>query len=83
MIEKAVIDRIVDGKTAVILVGENELQYEYPADKLPQGAKEGSWLKVEIEDKEIIHISLDQQETDLNRKRIKSKMDKLRKRGRS
>lgn len=82
MIEKAVIDRIVDGKTAVILVGENEIQYEYPANKLPEGAKEGSWLRVEVEEDEITTIELDQQETNIVSDRIQSKMDKLRKRGR-
>jgi len=36
-IEKAVIGRIVDGKTAVTLVGEDERQHHYRADGLPEG----------------------------------------------
>lgn len=82
MIEKAVIDRIVDGRIAVIIVGEQETQYEYPAIKLPEGAREGSWLKVTMGDGLITDITLDQQETDKVYYRIQSKMDKLRSRGR-
>ncbi|MDX9803868.1 MAG: DUF3006 domain-containing protein [Dehalococcoidales bacterium] len=83
MIEKAVIDRIEDGKTAVMLVGEKEIQYEYSADKLPEGANEGSWVKLTIEDGEITGIELDEHETAVMKNRIQSKMDMLRKRGRN
>ena len=82
MFEKAVIDRIVDGQTAVIIVGAGETQHHYPADKLPEGAKEGSWLKVQIESGEITSVEINNQETDLVRKRIQSKMERLRARGR-
>ena len=77
--EKAVIDRIVDGKTAVILVGNKE--YNYPASKLPKGAQEGVWVFITINEGRIIAVSVDQKETEEVRRRIRSKMDKLRKRG--
>ena len=80
--EKAVVDRIVDGKTAVILVGEDERQHVYPADKLPEGAKEGTWLTVVVERGEIASMEVDQDETDAVRRRIQDKMDRLRARGR-
>lgn len=80
--EKAVIDRIVDGKTAVILVGEDERQHHYQADKLPKGAQEGTWLRVRVEDGEIVVIEVDQEETDMVRRRLQEKMDKLRARDR-
>ena len=48
-----------DGNTAVILVDEKEIQYEYPKDKFPQDAKEGSWVKLTIEGREITGIKLD------------------------
>lgn len=80
--EKAVIDRIVDGKTAVILVGEDERQHHYPADELPEGARDGTWLRVQVESGEIVAIEVDQEETDTVRRRIQEKMDKLRARGR-
>jgi len=80
--EKAVIDRIVDGKTAVILVGEDERQHHYPADKLPEGTREGTWLRVRVESGEIVSMEVDQEETDTVRRRIQEKMDKLRARDR-
>ena len=76
--EKAVVDRVVDGKTAVILVGEDERRHHVPADKLPGGAREGSWLRVRVEGGEIVVIDLDQEETDAVRKRIEEKLERLR-----
>ena len=80
--EQAVIDRIVDGKTAVILVGEDERQYHCPTDNLPEGAREGTWLRVQVEGGRIVAIEGDQEETDAVHRRIQEKMDKLRARGR-
>lgn len=80
--DKAVIDRIVDEKTAVILVGEDERQHHYPADKLPEGAREGTWLRVRVESGEIVFVEVDQEETDTTRRRLQEKMDKLRARDR-
>jgi len=79
--EKAVVDRIVDGRTAVILVGEDERQHHHPADELPEGAQEGTWLRVRVEGAKIVSMEVDQEETDIVRRRIKHKMDKLRTRG--
>ena len=80
--EKAVIDRIVDKKTAVILVGEDEQQHHYPADKLPEGALEGTWLRVRVESGKIVAMEVDEEETDMMRRRLQEKMDKLRARDR-
>ena len=80
--EKAVVDRIVDGRTAVILVGEDVRQHYYPADELPEGAREGTWLRVLIESGRIVAMEVDQEETDTARRRIQEKMAKLRARGR-
>ena len=80
--EKAVIDRIVDEKTAVILVGDDEQEHHCPVDKLPIGAREGTWLWVQVENGEIVSLEVDQEETDIVHRRILEKIDKLRKRGR-
>ena len=80
--EKAVVDRIVDGRTAVILVGEDERQHHYPADKLPEGVQEGTWLRVRVEGSEIVTVEVDAEETEAVRKRIQNKMNRLRARGR-
>lgn len=43
--EPAVIDRIVEG-VAVVLVGEDEEEFQVPESGLPEGAEEGSLLLV-------------------------------------
>lgn len=42
---RAVVDRIVEGH-AVLLVGPDEREHHLPAEELPDGAGEGSWLRV-------------------------------------
>ena len=80
--EKAVIDRIIDGKTAVILVGDDERQHHCRADALPEGAKEGTWLRVRVESGKIVSMEVDEGETDGVRSRIHKKLENLRARGR-
>lgn len=66
---KAVIDRIVDG-IAVILLDEDEHRIEMPSRLLPEGAREGSWLKVTFE--------LDQKGEIQQREKICNLLEKLR-----
>ncbi len=80
--EKAVIDRIVDGEIAVLIVGEEELQLEYPSKDLPSDAREGSWLTVSMDGEFIVSIEIDFKETEEVAQRIRSKMSQLRARGR-
>jgi len=80
--EKAVVDRIVDGQIAVILVGEDERQYHCPTDNLPEGAKEGTWLRVQVESGSVVVMEVDQEATETARRRIQEKVEKLRARGR-
>ena len=69
---KAVIDRF-EGEYAIVLFGEDEIKVDIPKVSLPEGSKEGSWLKVSFE--------LDLEETKSREDRIKSKLDKLKKKG--
>lgn len=78
--EKAVVDRIIDGKHVVLLVGNQELEKVIALDKLPDGVIEGSWLKVEFKGSDLVTIEVDQEETDKTKKRISSKIDMLRER---
>lgn len=70
---RAVIDRIEDGGTAVVLVGEDELKVELPASLLPEGAEEGSHLS--------IGIMLDEAARKEAEDRVKALQEKLEKRG--
>jgi len=69
---KAVIDRF-EGDYAVVLFGNDEIKVDIPKVLLPEGSKEGSWFKVSFE--------LDIEETKSREDRIKSKLDKLKKKG--
>lgn len=77
--EKAVVDRIVDGHTAVLLVGEDEREVLVPVEALPEGVGEGAWLRV-IGDPP--RFEWDPDETARARERIARKLELLRRRGR-
>lgn len=83
MDSKAVIDRIVDGQHAVLLVGDDEREIVIPIHLLPNGAREGDWVKVAFDGDDIKSIEIDQAETERVRERVRSKLDQLRKRKKS
>ena len=70
---RAVIDRIEDGGTAVLLVGEDEHKVELPASLLPEGAESGSHLS--------ITLALDEASRKEAEDRVKALQEKLEKRG--
>ena len=65
---KAVIDRIVEDY-AVVQVGDEEIKLDIPKKLLPEGAREGSWLKVTFE--------LDSEGTKKQEDKIKGLLEKL------
>lgn len=65
---KAVIDRF-EGDYAVVLFGNEETKVDIPKKLLPEGAKEGSWLKVSFE--------LDLEGSEKQKEKIQSLLDKL------
>jgi hypothetical protein len=83
MEEKAVVDRIVDGEHAVLLVGEAQAERVVPVSQLPSGAREGSWLRARFEGEVPIEAPLDPEETERARARIAGKLERLRRRGRA
>ena len=70
---RAVVDRIEDGGTAVLLVGEDEQKVELPASLLPEGAGSGSHLSVTV--------ALDEASRKEAEDRVKALQEKLEKRG--
>ncbi len=65
---KAVIDRF-EGDFAVVMVGDKEIKVDIPRSLLPKGAREGSWLKFNLE--------LDQEGTEKQKEKISKLLDKL------
>ena len=71
---RAVVDRIEDGGTAVLHVGEDEgTKVELPASLLPEGAEGGSHL--------LINVSLDEDSRKASEDRVRALQEKLEKRG--
>ena len=71
---RAVVDRIEDGGTAVLHVGDDEeTKVELPASLLPEGAEGGSHL--------VINVSLDETSRKESEDRIKALQERLEKRG--
>ena len=69
----AVIDRIVDGITAVLLLEEEKIQLNIPLVLLPAGSREGQWLFVQMEDGEFRSAKLDPGKTQNVKERISNK----------
>lgn len=80
--QSAVIDRIVDGKTAVLLVGEQQQKFYVPLRDLPPGCQEGFWLLVRLVEGKLGEAQIDQLKTEESQKRIRAKLESLRRRGR-
>jgi hypothetical protein len=71
---RAVVDRIEDGGTAVVLVGEDEsASVDLPASMLPAGVEGGSHL--------VITVKLDESARAAAEDRIKALQEKLERRG--
>lgn len=80
----AVIDRIVDGTRAVLIIGDPpEREQVIPRVQLPEGAAEGTWLRVRFEGDRLAEAEIDHDETAHSIARIREKMDYLRNRGRA
>lgn len=82
MVEKAVLDRVVDGAHAVLLVGDDETEAIVPVALLPDETKPGDWLQVTRDESgAIVALTPDPGETASMRQRIADKLAKLRQRG--
>lgn len=74
---KAVIDRF-EGEFAVLIVGEDEQHINVLRKLLPKQAREGSWLQVEIQNREVRSALIDEEETAKAEQRIAEKLARLR-----
>ncbi len=81
--EVAVLDRIVDGEHAVLIVGDPpEREVVVPADELPAEVRDGGWLRVELEGDRLHSATVDETATEEARERIREKLEALRAQGR-
>lgn len=76
----AVVDRIVDEETAVILVedgGDTVEQFDVPVGRLPEDAHEGGVLTVDIADGRITGINYDADRTHTRREDTAERLSRL------
>jgi hypothetical protein len=76
--DRAVIDRIVDGNTAVLLVGPGEREAHVPADALPDGVGDGTWLRIDPETDPVEVLGVDRELTDRRAADISTRMERIR-----
>jgi len=76
----AVVDRIVDGETAVVLVEDDEEvreQFDIAVEELPTEVDEGSVLEVKMADGEIAGITYLENETESRQQSAQERFDRL------
>lgn len=80
--ERAAVDRLVDGRWAVLLIGPEEREQVVELACLPPGVEAGQWLRVRLVDGELVELEKDEKATAEAAARIAEKMEQLRRRGR-
>jgi hypothetical protein len=68
--DAAVVDRIEDGRLAVLLVGEAEVELVVDVALLPEGTAEGDWLRV--------GFAADAERTAQRRSDLEDRMERIR-----
>ena len=81
MIEKAVVDRFEE-EYAILLIGDGSWKLDIARRLLPEGVKEGTWLKVDVEEGTLVTIEIDSEAGEQARARIQEKLARLRQRKR-
>lgn len=76
--EVGVVDRVVES-IAVVLVG-GEAEYQLPATSLPEGAGEGSWLRVRRDTSGLVVLGRDDAGEAEQRDRAQDRLAALRQR---
>lgn len=78
--DRAVIDRVVDGATAVLLVGPEETETTVPVAALPEGATEGVWVAVRVDADRVTVLEVDEELTRHRSEVIDQQMERIRQR---
>lgn len=76
--DRAVLDRVVDGTTAVLLVGPAEDELHLPVGRLPDGAADGTWVILDLRTEPPCIVGIDHELTEARRTDLSSRLDRLR-----
>lgn len=76
------VDRVTDEKYVTIIVEEQGLEYVENIKDVPENVTEGKWLNLTINDSDfgLENIEVNEEETQKRKERVKSKLERLRKR---
>lgn len=75
---KGILDRIEDGRYAVILIEEVQQEVVLPVECLPEGSEIHSWFDIELEGEEVKSISPDEETEAVKEQQVDTLMEKLR-----
>jgi len=76
----AVVDRIVDGKTAALLIEDGDEvvdQFDIDIEELPEDVGEGGVLTVQVDDNKITAMEYLEDETNSRRQAVQERFDRL------
>lgn len=75
--EVGVVDRVV-GDVAVVLVGDEEAEYELATASLPEGVGEGAWLRVRRDSSGLVVLGRDESGETKQRRHVEERLRSLR-----
>lgn len=76
--DRAVVDRIVDGRTAVLLVGPTGTEQPVPAEELPDGVTDGSWVVLDLGEDPPTVLRIDEELTRTRFDDLAGRLDAIR-----
>ncbi|WP_062051861.1 DUF3006 domain-containing protein [Bacillus sp. JCM 19034] len=79
---RAVIDRIVNDRIAVLVAEEVNKEYSVPKEQLPEGANEGTWLSLVVEQDQVMEMAIDKNMTETMEERVKNQLSRLQQKSR-
>ncbi len=72
------VDRVVDGTTAVLLVGPDEWEAHVAAADLPEGVTDGTWVVIDPDTRPVEVLGVDEELTRRRAQDISIRMRRLR-----
>ncbi|MDV2581992.1 DUF3006 domain-containing protein [Alkalibacillus haloalkaliphilus] len=76
---QGVLDEIVDGQTAVILIETTKQTFHLPISQLPEGSQEGIWYDISVESDQVLKLTINKEKTKEQEEAISNRLNRLRK----
>ncbi|MGJ9385552.1 DUF3006 domain-containing protein [Salipaludibacillus sp. CF4.18] len=78
MKHEGVLDRIVDGKFATILIEEIGEEFTLDVSELPDGSKEGMWFFITLSGDKIVSLEMNNKKTTDVENRVEEQLNRMR-----